>query len=1072
MNRLIARNLTQLRLPLLVAASACAAFAQRASTPVWVDVELAVTQADGRPAANAAVDLKLGDRGSFAPAADRDIATATDGNGIARFRAPAGVYGISVRIRGMGYGSIGATEYTPGTVVRPQMPRLAAYGAIEGTVPVETCKGDVVVHVNVAGEGQPDSKAVAGSFRAVDLPGGPVSLDAFTGERRCASWVGNLQPGQTLRDVKLEPVPTPRLAEPGPPSIQPPARSSGGSASPEESKKPVVWVRGTVRDEAGKPIASASVMALATFFGAIRMYEATSQTVTNADGYYELTGQGGLEGFSATVVAGAPGHPPAWAWPSFQDAANPPTQDLALASKSGRLQVTVLQQGTPAPGIAVALYLENANLRDTWAMPAGGASAIYDLVYPRSTTDERGVASFDNLLPGRYRIVASATADAVRASLRGFNQVRGLTAECDGIPVRAGEVSTHAMNIYQQQNEVQFKVMRPDGTPLNSESAAVEFGPVDSSRWSSIQGFDSAGLGKRDLDGGGLWQIRTTYRDSPVDSFPFPEPYFLAAGFVAASPNLGSGNVPVFTAHRVERGSVRIVVQDADGKPLKVTVQMNSSSAGEARSGTTDENGELVFAGLTSGVQYFVRLSSSDQIGILGPTGQKFYPRPAGSAAPITDENLWHLPDDWLAHLDNMRADAAIAVETFTAQSNTETRLVLRATPSRYIYGGVRFPADWQTTNWSVWLDTPTQSIASTRTWPNGQFVAGPFPPGDVRLYFGTTERAYHATVKVTGGSEPIHFDIDASKYADTLAGRNGPPVVAPDAVVLGIGGISSRAGGAQALTGKVLLADGQTPALGAQVLLFRSRQTIPSLLAMADALGNLQPRGLWQSGGGGVVADQSGPATPTVVAFLPGAAGATVQTLPAPGEELRLVLPAPISVSGRVTVGRSSPLRRPGVIHVVAEYRNDGFLKPYLSIHTTADAAGYFTLAGLTPGVYDVQAALDDIWLSGVSVLKVAGDATKPVMLDIVVPGAPTRVELKDSTGKPAVGMSITIDRQGPYATLWPREWTSDGAGAIRIPTLEAGRHWARVGKAGKPISFKVPPLPAEPLILRVKLE
>jgi hypothetical protein len=79
--------------------------------------------------------------------------------------------------------------------------------------------------------------------------------------------------------------------------------------------------------------------------------------------------------------------------------------------------------------------------------------------------------------------------------------------------------------------------------------------------------------------------------------------------------------------------------------------------------------------------------------------------------------------------------------------------------------------------------------------------------------------------------------------------------------------------------------------------------------------------------------------------------------------------------------------------------------------------------------------------------------------------------LQLRDPLGKAAVATTITLDRQGPLATLWPLEWTSDGAGTISIPTLEAGRHTIHVSGVAKPLRFNVPPLPADVTVLQVNV-
>jgi hypothetical protein len=139
--------------------------------------------------------------------------------------------------------------------------------------------------------------------------------------------------------------------------------------------------------------------------------------------------------------------------------------------------------------------------------------------------------------------------------------------------------------------------------------------------------------------------------------------------------------------------------------------------------------------------------------------------------------------------------------------------------------------------------------------------------------------------------------------------------------------------------------------------------------------------------------------------------------------------------------------------------------------VTTTADADGRFTLAGLTPGTYLVQAALDEIWLSSVVTVRVSDGTMQAIHLAVPSPGASVRLELRDRSGKPVIGHSVTIERSGPLAYLWPHELISDSAGSIEIPTMESGQQTIRVSGQSKPVKFRVSALPAPPVVLHLRM-
>jgi hypothetical protein len=635
------------------------------------------------------------------------------------------------------------------------------------------------------------------------------------------------------------------------------------------------------------------------------------------------------------------------------------------------------------------------------------------------------------------------------------------------------------MNIWEQQNSASVRVLQLDGTPL-THNAEIGFGPVDRIGANSFLQFDSSGYAKRELDHSGLWRMDVIYRDSALTTIPIHEPYYQASGEVATSANLDGAGFPELTARRVEAGSARIRVLDINGEPLHVTVQIMNGFSQNGFSGTTDEHGEVVFSGLTTGEKYFVHLSSTPETHVQMIDLGKFLVHPTTAEASTGEAASSKYPGEPpSSRIWDTRPEPAIMEQIFVARSNTESRILMRAVPLTYVYGMLHPPDGGSMGTWGVWLDYPPQRRGAHMFFETGayDFIAGPFPPGDVRLNFGmSSQHVYHAHVSIREDEKgPIRFDIDGSKYLNDVTDSPDPIAKAPPAtVVMGMGGISSLAGGANQLTGRVFLADGVTPALGAQVLYFPAHRSLPTLFAMADAQGFLQPRGLWRTTSA-ESADHAneGPVSAEIVAFLPGACGAVVEKFSSePGKPIHIVLPRPTSVTGRVTVGGGSPVNRPGNIHVMAAVQGRSFLNPYLSVETSADADGNFTLAGLAPGDYVVQASLDRIWLSSPVLLHIARGASRPVSLDIPRPGAAVRLELRDHTGKPVAAASATLDRPGPLAVLWPDEWVADGVGSIYIPTLEAGWQTVRVPGAAHPLRFKVPPLPSRPLVVSVVVE
>ena len=133
------------------------------------------------------------------------------------------------------------------------------------------------------------------------------------------------------------------------------------------------WVTGKVVDEHGKPVADAKVYVAATYYGGIRMYETAAMARTDAQGHYNVIGDGDLPNLSGTIVVVKEGMAPAMGWASFGPALPfriagqarkwppAPVRDFAMTSHGGSLDVVATLNGQPAAGIMVNLRLRAAS---------------------------------------------------------------------------------------------------------------------------------------------------------------------------------------------------------------------------------------------------------------------------------------------------------------------------------------------------------------------------------------------------------------------------------------------------------------------------------------------------------------------------------------------------------------------------------------------------------------------------------------------------------------------------------------------------------------------------------------
>lgn len=1019
------------------------ALGQHGTPPETTDVQATIVGPDAKPLANTPVEFTETDKHPFPDTTPMHASATTDEHGVARFRWKVGVSQMWVTVKGVGYGMCGLTEFIPHVTAKPAFPPMAPYASLSGTIPKELLgKVTLVRALNGGIQEEPRTTSVdaSGQFEFPDLMSGNCSLAAKDAQGRFLAEGGlELNPGVHIQSVKFA------LND---------AKQAEASTHPIEMfghdpnrGKTVNWVNGMIRDRHGMPLANVDVYAVATYFGGIRMYEEAKKSTTDQTGHYIISGEGGQPEFSGVVVAHKAGFVPALAWfdrPSPNDfvgqppASQPAGQlDLTLSDVGGTLDVRVLEDQKPAAGVSVVIRGAHAELRQEWAAVSHQLRPeIEAFLYPELKTDANGEAHFKLLMPDMYRVTAlwplqfNGETQGARLLEGPFASEgrKGPNAIAEGIAVHTGQTQSLLMQVLQQDCTAAFEFRQVDGHPLTGDVPFEWSRAVQGSGWSSSVKLDGDGNASHVFESPGLWRVESKHRQSPIRSFPVREPpYDSAEGILAVSALLNGAARPVFTARHHTPGTAEIRVLDVHGQPMHAVVEIRQGDFTPAAMGATDPHG-------------FVRLE-----------GVREWPHLRLSARPIgVDAGDLRPPN---------ADDAALRGRVFFPQlpglikGDQVTQIVMQQVPAGYVRGTLH-PASGTTLN-QYFIAAGEDGWQASYDSATGQYMAGPLVAGKttIRININGYNRAGEQEVNVIGG-DVVHADLTAKITKLQPQDAN---------IMIGTAGASTLSHEQGLLRGKVFLCDGKTPAYGAVVNYVEPHAYQALYSGRTDARGAIHLHGLWQSQQEQGEEPPGGPADPVVVAFMPGACGAVISPQPKPGQELSLVLPPSLILRGKVTVDGRDAQRYTGTIRVYAAYEGKGTLNGMLSVNSTAQADGTFELAGLTPGTYQVQAALDDIWLSDSQTLIVNDQPPRPLALNIGAPGQPVRVKVTDQRGAALGGKTVTIERPaGPLSTaFWPTVIQTDGAGTAWIPTLEAGTHIVSVGKIKKHFEVGVLPRP-----------
>ena len=252
-------------------------------------------------------------------------------------------------------------------------------------------------------------------------------------------------------------------------------------------------------------------------------------------------------------------------WLSFDESKNLPNRpnprnmEFVLPSTKATLSVKALHRGAPLVNAIVRIAnehwpkLSTAPLKQ--AGDAGPGKRLDEILHPAAHTDEHGVARFDDLAPGTYRIL-SANRDSDELHIIQVNpEGQGRSGGYRGVPVRAGEDCKFTVAVCEPSNQAALQILQLDGKPASWETTVYEYyygnrrvGGTGNGGWINDNGYANHFFGKP-----GLWRMYARDRGVESHATSVDPPCYEAAGVLAVSPLLENGPATVLTSRWVER---------------------------------------------------------------------------------------------------------------------------------------------------------------------------------------------------------------------------------------------------------------------------------------------------------------------------------------------------------------------------------------------------------------------------------------------------------------------------------------------------------------------------------------